>query len=300
MKHTFFYMMMAAALTACGHRASTGNGADADSVNIDSTDVAMAIALQTDSIGMERVDSTAEVRVSVDWPVDGNEELVASVRRYILGDLGIKNVQNASDGKQLLNRFGQEQYKELHDMWIDAREEGYGGDMTYSLYRRIWKYEETATYVTYMSNGEGFTGGAHGWAMSTGMTFSKIDGQAVGYQQVYDEKHETWHVKNQRLFKDTKSARFRALLKEGLRSYFDSFEEGTKTSDAELQDQLQGTEIDNLPLPQYPPYFTKDGLLFSYQQYEITCYALGMPSFVISYDKILSFLTDEAKALVSE
>ena len=83
---------MAAALTACGHRASTDDGVDADSLSIDSTAIASERnQLKTDSIGIELKDSMVEVRVSVDWPVAGNDTLVQGVRQYIAKELDIKN-----------------------------------------------------------------------------------------------------------------------------------------------------------------------------------------------------------------
>jgi hypothetical protein len=35
--------------------------------------------------------------------------------------------------------------------------------------------------------------------------------------------------------------------------------------------------------------------VFVYQQYEIASYAVGMPSFTVAYDKLLPYLTPEAR-----
>jgi hypothetical protein len=92
----------------------------------------------------------------------------------------------------------------------------------------------------------------------------------------------------------------RNLIKEGLRSYFQDNQE-TPISDADLKDYLlYDASVDNLPLPQFPPYFTADGLAFVYQQYEIAPYAAGMPSFTIPYDDIRPLLTDEAACLIPQ
>lgn len=56
--------------------------------------------------------------------------------------------------------------------------------------------------------------------------------------------------------------------------------------------------IDQLPLPFYDPCLTSEGFVFCYQQYEIAPYAMGMPAFTVSYEKILPYLTDEAKSLL--
>ena len=79
----------------------------------------------------------------------------------------------------------------------------------------------------------------------------------------------------------------------------------------EMQDLIQeglqayGEDMDYLfiedgvfPLPVWEPSLTKEGVSFTYQQYEIAPYAFGMPSFTIPYEKAMEFLTPEAKALV--
>ena len=55
---------MAAMLSACGHRASQGSE---NSENSEFT---------TDSIGLEKEDSMASVKVCVDWPASGNDSLL--------------------------------------------------------------------------------------------------------------------------------------------------------------------------------------------------------------------------------
>ena len=61
--------------------------------------------------------------------------------------------------------------------------------------------------------------------------------------------------------------------------------------------QIEGEII---PLPANQPYLTPKGVAIEYKQYEIACYAAGMPSFVIPYDKARPFMTPEAKALLDE
>ena len=137
MKHLFMTIAMAAALTACGHRASTDNGVDADSINIDSTAVANETALlKTDSIGIELTDTMVEVRVSVDWPVAGNDTLVQGIRHYILKQLDIKKY---TDIKEALEKVAKVQYNELKTQWLEDREVRgiYAGGMIYSSDQRI-------------------------------------------------------------------------------------------------------------------------------------------------------------------
>ena len=88
------------------------------------------------------------------------------------------------------------------------------------------------------------------------------------------------------------------MIKEGVRSYFKEFDEPVAT-DEQLKDMLISVDdINRIPLPSAPPTFSKKGLAFLYQQYEIAPYAAGMVNFDIPYDKIRPFLTPEAAALI--
>ena len=288
---------MAAALTACGHRVSTSDSADADSVSIDSTVVANEIALKADSIGIELSDTMAEVRVSVDWPIEGNDNLLQGIRQYILKQLDIKK---CTDIKAEIQKLAKIQYNELKTQWMEDREcRGEYMGMTYSSYQRITVDEESDTYVTYSYCTEGFTGGAHGYATATGITISKATGKQIGYESEYNPNTESFSIKHQNLFRSTKSAGLYKLIKEGVKDYFSDFEDH-RITDGELADILQNVpDVNHIPVPQYPPTFSKKGLVFLYQQYEIGPYAVGMPNFCIPYEKVLPYLTDEAASLVN-
>ena len=297
MKSLFMTIAMAAALTACGHRASTDSSVDADSVSIDSTVVANEVALlKTDSIGIELTDTMADVHVSVDWPVEGNDTLLQGIRQYILKQLGIKK---CTDIKAEIKKVAKTQYHELKTQWQEDREcRGEDMGMIYSSYQRISVDEESDTYVTYSYCTEGFTGGAHGYATATGITISKATGKEIGYESEYNANTMTFSIKHQNLFRSTKSAGLYKLIKEGVKDYFSDLEDH-RISDEELADVLQNVpDVNHIPVPQFPPTFTKNGLVFLYQQYEIGPYAVGMPNFCIPYKKVLPYLTEEAAALV--
>ena len=65
-------------------------------------------------------------------------------------------------------------------------------------------------------------------------------------------------------------------------------------SDSEIRDQLfiDGSTI---PLPSIEPAPMEKGLCLSYPRYEIASYAAGSVSFIIPYDKVMPFITDNAK-----
>ena len=51
-------------------------------------------------------------------------------------------------------------------------------------------------------------------------------------------------------------------------------------------------------MPVTPPLFGKDGIIVTYQQYEIAAYAAGMPSFTIPYDKAKGMMNQTGKNLL--
>ena len=85
------------------------------------------------------------------------------------------------------------------------------------------------------------------------------------------------------------------LLRKGIAQYFS--EGGMEIAQEELDNYLS-LETGVVPFPGWTPYPGEDGLVFTYQQYEIAAYAAGMPEFTVPYADILPYLTPEAKALL--
>lgn len=291
--------MMVALLSACGHRASQ-QGAE----ETDSDSVAVTAEFQVDSISIEREDSMASVTISIDWPTSGSDSLMQSVRQYLCEELtsspiqeGEPTVKYYDDGQKAVKMTADSRYEELAASWKEIKSEGYPG-MEFSFLLRSMLLENAERYVTYLTKSEGFQGGAHGFASAAGQTFRKSDGKRIGYKTVYNNKTETFEKQDQTLFKDPTSPQLYALIKEGVRSYFKEFDEPIVT-DEQLKDLLISVDdVNSIPLPSAPPTFTKKGLSFIYQQYEIAPYAAGMVNFDIPYEKIRAFLTPEAAALI--
>lgn len=290
---------MAALLTACGHRASQPS-----SENTEGTEMSETAAFKTDSIALNREDSMAIVKIRIDWPVSGDSALVESIRQYIAEELasdpaqeGKPKVKYYSDGQEAVAETVNRHYQRLQKDWHEMANEGMR-DMTFEYGLRTFLLENSERYVTYISNQEGFMGGAHGFATSSGQTFRKSDGLRIGYQTEYNRQTEAFEVKHQTLFKNPQSPQLLALIKEGVRSYFrENGEEAL--NDEQLKDMLIGVEdVNRIPLPSAAPYFTQRGLSFVYQQYEIAPYAAGLINFDISYDQIRPFLTDDALELL--
>ena len=301
MKRILYSIMMAAAFSACGHRASTEATADADSVSVDSAKVEAPVeekpALVLDTISFERNDSMAEVSLSVQWPTDGDEALVNSVRQFICEVCNIKNKNfkgSKEDFKGIVDTDYNGLVEEWHGTYSDSEE---GGGPSFTSGTSVVKLAETETFVTFYAETYGYTGGAHGFATNVGKTFRKSDGKSIGYDMEYNQDSFEAKIKNQTLFADTKSPKLYALIKDGVKRYFKECHQPI-TDDSELSDYLQVDDINRIPLPANAPYLTEKGFVFCYTQYEIGPYAAGMITFEVPFAKIKPFLTEEAKALL--
>ena len=149
-----------------------------------------------------------------------------------------------------------------------------------------WEYDfsllkdrETDRYVVFLSEDYVYLGGAHGGIIGRGgLTFDKKDGALV--EQFLDPACLD---------------AIQPLLRKGLSQYFS--DNDMEVTPEEL-DNILFLETGIVPFPAWTPYPSEDGLVFTYQQYEIAAYAAGMPSFTIPVDDLLPYLTPAAKVLV--
>ncbi len=147
-----------------------------------------------------------------------------------------------------------------------------------SSYYDFQKLADGHNYATWIYYGYDYlTGSAHGISPTYGQTFRKNDGRRIGWEVV----------------RNIDSDGFQKLLRDGLKEYLN-----VKT-DKELNDALMSEDYYYiLPLPKCPPLFTKEGIEFIYNEYEIMSYAQGHPNFVISYDKLRPYLKATALKLL--
>ena len=295
---------MAAALSACGHRASTAVDTAEDSVDYTTTESPYTVrvdsvdakpALTIDTIRIERSDKMAEVSLLVQWPTGGDSALVGSVRRFICDVCGIQNAAFKGSRAEWRDVVDAE-YNGLVEGWNGTYGDSDEGGPSFSSTTEVVLLAETAGFVTFYGETSGYTGGAHGMAVHVGRTFRKGDGRAIGYETDMDDHFNVEH-KDDNLFANTESPALYKLIKAGVHSYFKACGQ-PMADDTELADFLQVDNVNRIPLPGNAPYWTKTGIVFCYTQYEIAPYAAGMITFEIPYDRIREFLTDEAASLI--
>ncbi len=285
MKHISIFIMMAAAFTACGHRASTDNATDADSLSTDSAKVEALVDddsyIEVETVKFEKSDSTAEVSVLVEWPTKGDKVIVDSLKKHICDLLG----DDFLDGPESIKKYGQavfeSQQEDWHHVYDEMDPEARMG--AFSKTHDITILTQTKNYVTLFYTTHEYGGGAHGYTTEVGFTFRKSDGKQIP------------------LLTNTNSPKLDKLIKEGVRRHFSG--EDKPMSDEELLEYLFAEEVsvlNHLPLPGNPPYLSKTGMVFLYTQYEIAPYSSGIITFEVPFNDIMPFMTKEAKELIPE
>ena len=235
-------------------------------------------------VEQSKKDKSGEYKIIVDFPTSGNPILMNAIREYISESLGISyagelenNMQGSydgdlSNGQKMIDYYFDLKYKEFkkaHDLMA----ENMTGDVpTFASETEIHFLYETDKFVTYEMKKYEDMGGAHGGTFISGMTFRKSDGRRVEWD----------------LF--TKS--MQDVIKKGLKKYFEV------NTDEELENSLSLENTYMLPLPATPPVFTKEGVLFTYQQYEIAAYAAGLPSFIVPYNEAKSLMNTTGNNLL--
>lgn len=189
---------------------------------------------------------------------------------------------------KLLNSQAKEDYDERVKYWEEdttlteeQRKEFKEGVTPWDYSMDVTKTFEDSTYVVFSGSEYAYIGGAHGGVFGFGgITFRFSDGSKVNG-----------------FLKDNVVKDMQPLLKKGLKEYFNENADDKITTDQQLMENLQlsGENGNLIPLPAWMPCPDEKGkgLVFTYQQYEIACYAVGMPSFVLSWDELKPFLKED-------
>lgn len=205
-------------------------------------------------------------------PVDGPEACVDSMLAWIMPMLadstaaaGFRHTAEG-DCKAFLERQGQDYLQQDYAELKSMAEEGFAPGMERDM--RVSVAYEDSTCITFLVTSYTYLGGAHGYSSVFGATFSKTDGHHMSYAD---------------LLADRSAEQLRKEIREGLKTYF------MVETDAELRENLFGqedltmnaAEYEAFPLPVADPWLEEDGVHLIYQQYEIACYAAGMPAVVL-------------------
>lgn len=283
------FVLLMAVVYGCNQKTQTSlpspSQNDSASVTVnEQEDVQKDGKLTYKQVEQSKKDKSGEYKIVVDFPTSGNPILVNAIREYISESLGISyagemenNMQGSysgdlGDGQKMIDYYFDLKYKEFKNAHDEMAEHMQVDAPTFASETEIHFLYETDKFVTYEMKKYEDMGGAHGGTFISGMTFRKSDGRRVEWD----------------LF--TKS--MQDVIKKGLKKYFEV------NTDEELENSLSLENTYLLPLPATPPVFTKEGVLFTYQQYEIAAYAAGLPSFIVPYDEAKSLMNSTGKNLL--
>lgn len=139
-------------------------------------------------------------------------------------------------------------------------------------------YVMNRRYVTYQQFKHDYCGGAHGYYTERLISFDHIHRQEIDYKY---------------LFKDGCMEDILALLKEEAKKSPNYQEWGPDIDEYACVKDENDEPTGQHRLPQ--PGLSEDGVVFSFQPYEISCFAAGTFHFTIPYDRLESYLTDRGK-----
>lgn len=208
-----------------------------------------------------------KVFASVDFPVSNNKKLVRSICSWINSSLGGGDNVDIDNPDKIMEVYSKKALQPNDDEMMFSSED----------INQISKYYESEKFVTYQCVNYGYYGGAHGAMNKYGVTFRKSDGRIFGWDMFRSD------FDYQELFE-------KALMEQ-------YYQVNTKK---ELYDRLLITVSDKTPLPKpvTSPYLTEDGVEFVYQEYEISPYCDGIPTFTLPFSDVEKYLTNDAKNLL--
>ena len=219
------------------------------------------------------------IHLSIEFPDYADQRLNTAIVEHLSEMLGGSYEGDYADRDSFLHHYVDRYRQDIRDMRKDF--EDLTEDLPFQLSKEldIVKEYETDRVVSYLVTTYEFTGGAHGFEDCRGITFRRSDGRQIGLNVLNERRgDEDWGT----------------MMRDGLKEYFEV------ETDSALEEVLQSGDAVLLPLPQSEPYFTKDGLAFVYQQYEIAAYAYGRPHFVIPYDKLRPYLNATGRRLFGD
>lgn len=287
------FALLLALLCACGPKEAKNEPTQADAK------VANTQKQPTDTLVMNMTsryvsDSTATSALNVAFPVANKKyaRLAAAINEWISEELGGTYGDSVegdyakllSDTAALLGHYFADIKKQNDENWKEMAENMQPEDLKgMQLFDSvaITKFAEGNDWVTLQYVNDVFQGGAHGSHLVFGQTFRKSDGRRMGWD----------------IIRQLPEGNLQELMRKGLVSYFaPDNEEGFKEED--LENVLDESARYYIPMPQCPPLFTREGILFLYNQYEIAAYAMGLPSFVLTWDELLPHLNATAKRML--
>lgn len=236
-----------------------------------------AITTEFATFKAKEANDFCSVELTIDYPTKGEQVFLDSVRSWINNYLSrdafswedgkLKKYRgDLSDGEKLVKHYAKSQLKTDFDEDEKEflREMGTGYECSHTA-NATFKGEQITSMLltTYL-----YSGGAHGGIISETATFNNNSGKRIGWE----------------IFKDKRKVK--AHIVKGLMKYFE-------VNDKQSLEECLLLTLEELPLPATMPYFSEQGVVLLYDQYEIAPYAAGTPMDVITWKECEDYLAPE-------
>ena len=241
-----------------------------------------ATASSYESTTIVKADNKDSVIIKAVYPVGGDARFNRSVMEYLSERMGGTYVGSYDSPLQMFQHYADNIYA---NMQADAKNAKAAGGVPMKEFQQydFKKVYETKKFATFVLDSYVFNGGAHGYGITQGFTVRKSDGRVMGNNML-----------NTLFRTEDVALEWNQTIIEGLMKAW-----GFK-SEKELMASIFNENGRFIPQPQYPPFFTKDGLVLIYQSDEIAAHAAGKAEVVIPYDKVKPFLNVTGKRLISD
>lgn len=197
-------------------------------------------------------------------PYEGDKKDVESYVKYV--------GENSCHGLGAKSHEMKEEAKEYNDEYTPP---SWGCDASLDFMSQTDKYAVFSLYENV------YYGGAHGGVVGEGsITFSKATSERIT------------SVVNPAYFHEVQP-----LIIKGLNEYMAKYSDGEWNEDTLFDWLFVDDQI--VPLPNIVPYPSPEGWNFTYREYEIGPYAMGMPEFIIPFEDLQPYLTEEAAAIMN-
>lgn len=251
------------------------------------------LEVKTDSCTLKE-GKNMDATIRIDYPT-GTDELAINVRKILnqkmaenyLGTTdegGAKKYKaysgDLSNGNAVIQKYAKDNFNCLKEQLAEIKKYDPRANVSMSYELNLTKKAETQNYITYNCFSYTYLGGAHGSSFDQSFNIVKATGKLL------TETVNTTQVK-----------KLQPLLRKGIISYLNQYNQEDPVTDKNLNDYLF---IENgiIPLPAKTPCLTQDGVRFTYQQYEIGPYAMGIVEFTVPYSAIKPYLTQEVLQLL--
>lgn len=225
---------------------------------------------ETTKIVYTKKTTSANIELSVDYPIKGSDALLQNTRKYVSGVIAamfsIKEYGGSlNDGNSVINNYGKTKFDNLEREW---KEEAYEGASAYEENIDLIKDYENDYCVSLCAHSYYFHGGVSN-SFCDASTFRKIDGKRISI--IKSENDKGLH---------------RLIINAVKNKLGENYEN--------INDEFESSPVAGII------HLVKDGVQFDYQHYEIGPDYFGQVSITIPYDKIKQYMTEEAKNILNE